>query len=451
MQKQSIVRLLAPAFPAMVAASLACAAAPPEGSLLTPDQLRTDRIALTLLKDPGVEAARAAGLKQWSTLPAYALKDGKSTLEGAVAEAEYAALRSVAAYEPGSPLVIWASAPPYSYDQVNVPGSRYAGDNPDRIYRSVAVDPSHRYEIHGRRATRPSNDDFLFEAISGPALGLIGTPVASLKARDIDIAADGSFTVTVDASPANGRRNHLTLPSGTTGILLRDTLADWSAQRPNDIVVRRVDSGTVAERSQEDLQRQAAQEVTRFFDANTRFLDQVTKAPLNHPVAQVRRPQDGVAGAIAASSRFSVKADEALVITIDPAGAKYVGFQLTDPWFRSRPYWSTTGSLSNQQVKANADGSLTYLIAAHDPGYYNWLSTSGLHEGLLLIRIEDFAQTPDPAKVIREAKVVKLAQLGAALPADAARVGPGERVQQLNARHAGYLNRVARPTPAGSP
>jgi len=443
MQMKSIARPVISAIAAGVVASLTCAAALPEGSLLTRDQQQADRIALTLLDDPGVKAARASGLKKWSTLPAYSLEDGRSTLEDAVKEAEYAALRSVAAYDPGTPRVIWASAPSYSYGEVEVPGSRYAGDNPDRIYRSVAVDASHRYEIHGRRARRPSNDDFLFEAISGPGLGLIGTPSASLKAKDIDIATDGSFTVTVDGSAANGRRNHLTMAAGTTAILLRDTLADWTAQRPNEIVVKRIDTGTVAERSAEELNRQAAQEVTRFFDANIRFLDQVTKAPVNRPVAQIRRPQDGVAGAIAASSRFGLKDDEALVITIEPAGAKYVGFQLTDPWFRSRPYWGTTGSLSNHQAKANADGSLTYVIAARDPGYYNWLSTGGLHDGLLLIRIEDFEQTPDPAKVIGAAKVVKLAQLASALPTGFVRVTAAGREQQLHARHVGYLKRVA--------
>ena len=442
MQVISIARFT---FPLLMVASMACAAAPPQGSLLTVDQQRVDRVAVSLLHDPGVEAARAAGLKKWSTLPAFSLRDGKDTLDGAIQEAEYAALRAVAAYEPGKPPLIWASAPPYTFAKVKVPGSRYAGDNPDRIYRSIAVDPAHRYEIHGRRATKPSNDDFLFEAISGPALGLIGTPTASLKAKDIDVAADGAFTVTADASPANGRRNHLTLPAGTTGILLRDTLADWSAQRPNDIVVKRLDAEAGTARSQDELHQQAAQEVSRFIDANIRFLDLVTKAPVNHPVAQVRRPQDGVAGAIAASGRFSLKGDEVLVITIDPAGAKYVGFQLTDPWFRSRPYWSTTGSLSNRQVKTNADGSLTYIVAPRDPGYHNWLSSGGLHDGLLLIRIEDFDQTPDPAKVIREARVVSLAQLGSVLPAETVRVTLAERAQQLHVRYVGYLKRVELP------
>ena len=72
--------------------------------------------------------------------------------KGAIEEAEYSALRAVAAYDPGSPKVVWVSAPPYSYGPVKVPGSRYGGDSPDRIYRGFAVDPSHRYELRGRHS-----------------------------------------------------------------------------------------------------------------------------------------------------------------------------------------------------------------------------------------------------------------------------------------------------------
>lgn len=414
----------------------------PAGSLLTADQEQVDKVALALRDDPGVKAATDAGFKRWSALQGASGRDAVDTLKGAIEEAQYSALRSVAAYDPGNPKVVWVSAPPYAYGSVKVPGSRYAGDSPDRIYRGFAVDPSHRYELHGQRQKRPSNDDFSFEAI--PTISLEGQPVAALKEKDVDVAADGTFTIALDSSPASGQRNHLTLPAGTKAILVRDTLADWSTQLPNQIAVKRVDTAPVPARTQDELHKQAAEAVTNLIEANIRFLDQISKIPVNQPRAQVRKPQDGVAGAIAGGSRFSFKSDEALVITVDPAGARYVGFQLTDPWFRSRLYWSTTGSLSKQQVKANSDGSLTYVIAAADPGYYNWLDTGGLHDGLLLVRVENFDQTPDPEKVIREAKVVKLARLASAVPPDAVLATPAERKLQLADRHSGYLQRVAR-------
>jgi hypothetical protein len=132
-----------------------------------------------------------------------------------------------------------------------------------------------------------------------------------------------------------------------------------------------------------------------------------------------------------------------LVITVDPQGARYLGFQLTDPWYRSVPYWNATGSLSDKQARPNADGTITYIIATRDPGYYNWLSTGGLDDGLLLMRVENFERTPDPAKVFRDAQIVKLADLAQALPAGALRATPTERSRELALRSAGYRNRVA--------
>jgi hypothetical protein len=439
---RSTVRMLLPAFATFALLGSVRAAVPSHAPLLTPDQKRVDLAALALLHDPGVEAAREAGLKRWAGLPQSKLKDGNRTLESALNEAVYFAVRAVAAYNPYQPAVIWTEAPPYSYGNIKVPGSRFAGDSPDRIYREIAVDASHRYEIHGQRRAVPSNEDFSFEAL--PSISIVGQPLSALKAKDIDIAPDGSFTITADPSPANGRRNHLTLPPGTKVVLVRDTLADWSAQLPNELTVKRIDAAPVAVRTAAEVQRQAAQEVTNAIEANIRFLGAVTSAPVNRPKAQIRRPQDGVAGAIIASSGFSIGPDEALVVTIDPQGAKYVGFQVTDPWFRSRPYWRATGSLSNRQAKGNADGSLTYVIAAREPGYYNWLDSGGLHHGFLLVRVEDFGQTPDPAKVVREARLVRLAQLAAGLAVDPVRTTPAERARQLAVRHAGYVKRLAR-------
>jgi hypothetical protein len=408
--------------------------------LLTPDQEQADRLALSLLDDPGVKAARDTGLKQWTALPAYQLPGAPELLPAAIDEAEFMALRAVAAGDAGSPKVVWEASPAYGFGDIKVPGTRFAGDNPDRIYRTFPVESSHRYEIHGRRRKAASNPDFLFEAIASSS---VGQPTASLKAQDIDVAPDGSFTITLDSTPGNGSRNHLTLSPQTRYVLVRDTLADWSTQLPNEVSVKRVDVLPVQTRSSEQIRKQAAAEVAAVLDSNVHFLGMVYNAPVNRPVAHVRKPEDGVAGAIAGSSRFSIAKDEALVVTLDPQGARYVGFQLTDPWFRSVPYWNATGSLSDRQAKPNADGSFTYIISARDPGYHNWLSTGGLTDGILLVRVENFHQVPDPDKVFRDVQLVKVTELAKALPQDALRVTPAERAKQLSLRAAGYHRRVA--------
>ena len=213
--------------------------------------------------------------------------------------------------------------------------------------------------------------------------------------------------------------------------MIRDTLIDWSKQLPNQLAIKLIDGPPSAPRSQEALSRQAAEAAERLIQINLKWVDAAWKAPANIITPQVRKLEDGVPGALIALNRFSLKADEALVVTVDPGSAKYASLQLTDLWLRSIPYWNNVTSLSNLQAKPNADGSLTYVLALKDPGYYNWLSTGGLHDGLILLRVESFTQQPPVEKLVREAKVVKLAELPAALPQDAALSTPEQRAKQV--------------------
>jgi hypothetical protein len=158
----------------------------------------------------------------------------------------------------------------------------------------------------------------------------------------------------------------------------------------------------------------------------------------------VRTAKDGVAGSAGALSRFSLKPGQALVFTIIPGSASYANIQLTDPWFRSIPYWSRTSSLSDRQAKPNPDGSITFIASLSDPGYYNWLDPDGVSDGLYLARVEDFAAPPKNAQdVMRAPEIVDLTRLPVVLPTGTPRTTPEERIEQLAQRSAGYDLRIA--------
>jgi hypothetical protein len=427
------------ALAALAGTSWALAASAPGSPLLSGDQEKVESLALALRNEPAVKAARDAAIRRFQAAAPAALPDGKAQLEGAVDEAVYGALL-VAANDPAHPRVVWSEAPPHRDGKDQVPGSRYGGDNPDRIYRSIAVDPASHYEIHGQRSATPSID-FSFEAIPAPSLW--GKAKAVIQAKDIDVAADGSFVITADADPANGRRNHLQLPPGTANILLRDTLDDWNRELPNTVTVRRLDAAAPAARTHDALVQQAAQQIAQSIDESLKFLNGfVWSHPANELDPFVRGLQDGVQGAVVAVNRYSFKDDEAVVITLDPISARYIGFQVTDPWLRSVPYRNRSGSLSSAQARPNADGSFTYVLSAKDPGVWNWLDTGGLHDGALVVRWELLSQPPQVGKAVREERVVKLSELAAALPAGAAGVDSSARKSWLDARAAGYARRL---------
>jgi len=144
-----------------------------------------------------------------------------------------------------------------------------------------------------------------------------------------------------------------------------------------------------------------------------------------------------------ANGRFSIGPDEALIVTIDPAGAAYVGFQLADAWGIPLEFVHHTTSLTNAQAKPNADGAISYVIAAKDPGVYNWLDTTGFKAGVFGIRWQSLSADDDRiAGAVRSTKVVKLADLMSVVPAGTPTVTPAERRAQLKAREEAWGRRV---------
>jgi hypothetical protein len=230
-------------------------------------------------------------------------------------------------------------------------------------------------------------------------------------------------------------------------LLVRNTFSDWQRQVPLEVSVKRIGAPTHAALSDQEVAHRAASLLktatgTLVGWEKSGFAARSTVNVISKPNAR------GGGWGFAANGNFKIADDEALVVTVDSLGAHYVGFDLTNPWLVSLEHIHGTGSLNNAQAHANRDGTITYVVAAKDPGVYNWLSTSGLHVGNILIRwqaLPEAATTADAA--VRSAKVVKLRELKAALPADTRQVTEAERRQLVEQRALSYVHRYAS-TPA---
>ena len=130
--------------------------------------------------------------------------------------------------------------------------------------------------------------------------------------------------------------------------------------------------------------------------------------------------------------------DQALVLTLDPIGAKYLSVQLASGWLSSLDYLHHTASLNLSQAKPNTDGTLTLLVAPKDPGVTNWLDTTGLHEDTLFVRWQKLPGLLDAhAQGVRSVRLVKVAELDPTLP----RLTPAERKAQQIERALAYARR----------
>lgn len=330
--------------------------------------------------------------------------------------------------DPYRPFILWGSWI----------GARTGLDNPDTVYRQVALTEEASYEIRGKRNLSSGIFFVLYDIWPGTDGGR-GETIGFLDNDDLVVSEDGTFTVTLDAEPANGRDNHIQLVPGSYpgqhSLLIRDSLANW-CQTPSELSVERLSPGpdelppapndselemlTVNNLDMANLTWTGVADIFRSFTPNL--------FPFVLPTS------GGLVGQYSAPGNFNLEAEHALVITIDPAGAPYQGFQLGSDYFASFDYENHTSSLSAGQAKENADGTITYVISLEDPGVWNWLDPVGHPQGLMFIRWQGLGDSPPPPVPVTE--YVEISDLDSYLPEGMVRVTPEERSTQISERAA---------------
>src|SRR3546814_11877724 len=65
-----------------------------------------------------------------------------------------------------------------------------------------------------------------------------------------------------------------------------------------------------------------------------------------------------------AGGRFRLGEREAVVLTLDPAGSYYTGFQISDPWTISPDPMHRVVSLNKAQTALNPDGTTTFMLSS---------------------------------------------------------------------------------------
>ncbi|MGW0162877.1 hypothetical protein ACWDUN_26495 [Mycobacterium sp. NPDC003323] len=377
------------------------------------------------------------------------------------------------------PTVVMQVAPPHTWYGQSVGASRILYDNPDTIYRFMGVNGASSYVITGKFAD-PDNlpADTSFSVLTG----LTGNTAAVLTKNQLVLNPDGSFTITADGNPANGRNNHLQLTADTTLIATRNTLSDWATQEPMSLEITRVGGppnslfsqlggfaipgigpavvrnplltrlvslipplpyvptilrGTVAAVIMAlGVQREETYMKVATTDPTTG--ERIEPNVLKNPT----RNAEFLATQLQSAGYFQLADDEALVITIDRASAGYFIVPVTDDWTVTKDYWNEQTSLNNAQAEADPDGTYTIVVSPSDPGVANWVSTGGLNQGTISLRFQDLDPDAQDLPTV-SARLVRLEDLPAELPATTRFVTEAERATQLAARKAAYDKRFA--------
>jgi hypothetical protein len=315
--------------------------------------------------------------------------------------------------------------------------------NADFLYRYAFVDGAQRYRITGRRGA----SHFLeAQTISG----FFGDPdLKLLKTYDFDkfeIAPDGSFEIGVGPAPLPRCPNWIQTDfnNGNNTIIVREAFYDWSGETASLLTIEPVSqSAKLTELDEPELIRRlgAAARLMKFCH-NTfsgGLTEQVLSAVGTNRFLLVDTGKDEHASNPSAGyvpCVYDLKSGEALLVEVDRSRARYWNIHLGDVWWQVTDFTHHQSSLNGHQARFDNDGKARIVIAGEDPGVANWLDTVGVSKGVALLRWYFTDSYPAPA-----ARVVRLEDLRAELPAETAWVTPEERRQVIDERRSAVLAR----------
>lgn len=408
--------------------------------LATRDQRDAEARAIALMETPGYALLRKAIERRWRELAgASPGEEAWNGFPSLMEECAFAALLKAVGGDPARPTVVRVVMPPHDWFGMSVPGSRFAGGpGADQSYAIIPIDFGTRYRIEGRWIGEPPADHNYTMSANAYFMNAINT----LQHDAIEVRDDGSFTLTI--GPEEGGVNHLRSYPGAEYLFVRDCRSDWR-QAATALRVEALDPPRTPPWTDEQVMVRATQ--IALDDAPNMFYwvrlyQGMEPNRLMGPA--LTNDLGGLVSQTTALARLILEEDEALIVTASPADAAFHDVQLNDYWFGSvGDYYGRTATLNGAQAIPGADGSVTFVVSRRDPGVHNWLDPNGLRETLFVARWQRVPVTEGGSRPAMAFRLVKLAELDAALPPDAVRVDAEGRKAQIAERIVTYRLRLA--------
>ena len=393
--------------------------------LATPEQLAAERQLMRLERDPQVVALKARIRAKLLDSTFGKTRDGAATLDRAVGQWTRSLIFGELSKFREAPAFLWATDDtPRRWNGYELGGVGTSGDNTDAIYRTAVIDGSRQYEMTGRfDPDRPAtqlviqfdaadlvNPASMMDVTRNPPRMLSST-LAILTDRTMDVASDGSFRITLGGEGSG--RNHVQLKPGVVIAGTRDILGDWT-MRPARLAIRQIGGPAApafAPLAPAAMRDQVLKDLPGYIGFWAHFPEIWFGGLKPNAHSQPMGRTNG--WGFVAGLRFELQPGEAMVVTTGVGGAAFTGFQLNDLWMIQPDARRYQVSLNNSQRVLNADGTATYVIAAQDPGVANWLDPAGVTSGFGILRWQQIPPGATAEGLIREVRVVKLAELAA--------------------------------------
>ena len=413
-----------------------------EHPVATAEQHEHELAAVALTEHPVVAEAREAVRADWleKEQPSPVMRE---CFDWAFEEVMFSAAVWSMNQDPLYPKVTCITRLEHEVDGVRVPGSRWGIDNPDSIYRVIPISGSERYEIRGAVGEHRMTENYF--TLWDDSMGT----EALLNGHDLVTGADGSFVITVDADPADGRPNHVQSTAAAHEFYIRDVMLDWASDDPNWLeIVRLGPPPSTAPLTLDEQAHRTAAYMRKFAEFSLGLSKGMTMGrPNRFHLAHSADKGGALRNQVYVGGHFLLEDDEAYVIDLDDGGAGYFTVPISNVWGTTMGIMDRTGSLNQAQSEPNADGTWTFVLSNADPGVHNWVDPCGLTSGILTLRMAEFPGMRPTDSLAASGQLVKLADLESVLPAGTREVGAAERAKQLADRAASYRRRLPEPLP----
>jgi len=275
---------------------------------------------------------------------------------------------------------------------------KIGADNPDNVYLAANIRGDRDYRIRGQRGT------IHYFSIGSKAnrYATDGTMASTGELNDNDLVfeSDGSVEIIASSRPQLG--NWLPLASDSSLLVLRQTYLDRSRETPGTYRIERIGGPAapvpLSPAALQATLRGATQAMAGTAETFARWTELFMSRPNELPDfgQEMFQKAGGDPEIFYLHGYWRLEPDQAWVIRTSVPDCPYWNFQLNNWWMESLDYRYHRISLNKHSARLDADGGLTVVVAAHDPGWGNWIDTAGHACGTALLRWLGASEHPIP-------------------------------------------------------
>jgi hypothetical protein len=211
-----------------------------------------------------------------------------------------------------------------------------------------------------------------------------------LRNDDLHVEPDGSVEILVGVTRPEGARNWLPLAEDSTMIVLRESYLDRTTEVPGTWSIERLEPTPPAGPLSPEQVVRALQRTALGVTGTAATFAAWTEMFMKEPNQLLPWDQDffqragGDPAIFYLHGYWELQPGQAWVIETEVPEAPYWNFQLSNWWMESMD-WDKRITINKHTAKLDGD-RLTIVVAEKDPGFGNWIDTTGHTSGTALLR-----------------------------------------------------------------